>query len=65
MRAPFLALAPLALLAGCGSADPAAVLETVHATEKAQLEAGDAPPDGSELFMGQVVDHTVFTASEL
>jgi ketosteroid isomerase-like protein len=35
-----LALAPLALLAGCGSsADPDAVLETVRATEQAQLQA--------------------------
>lgn len=40
MRSPYLALAPLALLAACGqSADPAAVLDTVRATEQAQLEA--------------------------
>lgn len=39
MRAPILALVPLALLAACGSADPDAVLDTVHATEQAQIEA--------------------------
>ena len=40
MRAPFLALAPLSLLAACGSsADPDAVLETVRANEQAQLQA--------------------------
>lgn len=39
-RVPFLALAPLALLAACGSSvDPDAVLETVRATEQAQLQA--------------------------
>lgn len=38
-RIPVLALAPLALLAGCGSADPEAVLETVRATEEAQFQA--------------------------
>lgn len=39
-RVPFLALAPIALLAACGSAaDPEAVLETVRATEQAQLQA--------------------------
>jgi len=40
LLAPLLALAPLALLAACGSsADPDAVLETVRATEQAQLQA--------------------------
>lgn len=40
MRSPLLALAPLALLCACGqSADPAATLDTVRATERAQLEA--------------------------
>lgn len=40
MRSPLLALAPLALLAACGqSADPEATLDTVRATEQAQLEA--------------------------
>lgn len=34
-----LALLALPLLAACGSADPAEVLETVRATEQAQLEA--------------------------
>lgn len=39
-RAPFLAVAPIALLAACGSsADPEAVLETVRATEQAQIQA--------------------------
>lgn len=39
-RASLLALAPIALLAACGSsADPDAVLEAVHATEQAQLQA--------------------------
>lgn len=38
--APLLALVPLALLAACGqSADPEATLDTVRATEQAQLEA--------------------------
>ena len=40
MRARFLALAPLVLLAACGSsADPDVVLETVRATEQSQLQA--------------------------
>ena len=41
MRVRYLAVAPLALLVGaCGSsADPDAVIETVRATERAQLEA--------------------------
>ena len=39
MRARYLALAALPLLAACGSADPGEVLETVRATEQAQLEA--------------------------
>lgn len=39
IRIPLLALAPLASLAGCGSADPEAVLETVRATEEAQFQA--------------------------
>jgi ketosteroid isomerase-like protein len=40
IRVPFLALAPLALLAACGpAADPEAVLESVRATEQSQLEA--------------------------
>jgi ketosteroid isomerase-like protein len=39
-RASLLALAPIALLAACGSsADPDAVLEAVHATEQSQLQA--------------------------
>ena len=39
VRARYLALAVLPLLAACGSADPAEVLATVRATEQAQLEA--------------------------
>jgi ketosteroid isomerase-like protein len=40
IRIPFLALAPVALLAACGSAaDPEATLEAVRATEQAQLQA--------------------------
>ena len=40
MRARYLALAALPLLAACGAAaDPAEVLATVRATEQAQLEA--------------------------
>ena len=40
MHIRYLGLAPLALLAACGSsADPAETLETVRATEQAQLEA--------------------------
>ena len=39
-RIPYLALAPVVLLAACGSAeDPDTVLESVRATEQAQLEA--------------------------
>src|SRR5690606_24112625 len=36
---PILALAPVILLAACGSADPEEVLETVRATEQAQSQA--------------------------
>ena len=36
---PILALAPVALLAACGSSDPEQVLETVRATEQAQIQA--------------------------
>ena len=39
VRARYLALAALPLLAACGSADPDEVLATVRATEQAQLEA--------------------------
>lgn len=39
MRAPLLALMALPLLAACGSADPREVLDTVRATEQAQLQA--------------------------
>src|SRR5688572_30097652 len=39
MRARYLALAALPLLAACGSADPEEVLATVRATEQSQLEA--------------------------
>jgi len=41
MPRALLALAPVALLAGCGAAatDPDAALEAVHATEQAQLQA--------------------------
>lgn len=40
MRITYLGLAPLALLAGCGSTvDPGETLETVRATEQSQLEA--------------------------
>lgn len=38
-RIPILALAPIAMLAACGSADPEQVLETVRATEEAQFQA--------------------------
>ena len=38
-RIPILALAPIAMLAACGSADPEQVLETVRATEQAQFQA--------------------------
>ena len=56
-RAPFLAVAPIALLAACGSsADPEAVLETVRATEQAQIQAmttrdlrGAAAADGEAI----------------
>ena len=42
-RIALLALAPLTWLAACGSAaDPDAVLETVRATEQAQLQAFDS-----------------------
>jgi ketosteroid isomerase-like protein len=39
VRAKILALAALPLLAACGAADPREVLDTVRATEQAQLEA--------------------------
>jgi uncharacterized protein (TIGR02246 family) len=40
IRAPFLAVTPLVLLAACGSAaDPDALLETIRATEQSQVEA--------------------------
>ena len=39
MRARYLALAALPVLAACGSADPGDVLETVRATEQSQMEA--------------------------
>lgn len=38
-RIPILALAPIAMLSACGSADPDQVLETVRATEQAQFQA--------------------------
>ena len=39
-RASIVALAPIVLLAACGSSvDPEAALEAVHATEQAQLQA--------------------------
>jgi ketosteroid isomerase-like protein len=39
VRAQVLALIALPLLAACGSADPSEVLDTVRATENAQLQA--------------------------
>lgn len=39
MRARYLALVALPLLAACGSGDPDEVLETVRATEQSQMEA--------------------------